>query len=399
MPHVEPDRIRNVALVGHRASGKTSLTEALLFEAGAINRLGSVDDGTTVSDHAPDERARGMSIAAGVASCRWQDRKVNLIDTPGDPSFVADALAALAVCEGAVFVVNAVAGVEVGTQRMWERAEELGLSRLLFVNMLDRERADFFAALDALKTAFGPHVVATEIPLGAEHELEGVIDLIDMKAFRARGTGRGSPEEIEIPAELRAQAEEYRDKLMDEVAEVSDELMEHYLEGDEISHEETVTALKSGVTARHDLPRDLRRRHAQPRHHAAAERTHRGPALARAAGAGGGRRRPARAGGRPRHGRAGVQDAGRPVRRAGSTCSASTAACSATTARRSTAAPTIGSGSASCWRPRAGTTSTPTSSARATSAAWPSSSTPRPVTCCPAPTASWRWGCRGCPGR
>ena len=248
MAHEGAKRIRNVALVGHRGSGKTSLNEALLFEAGAVNRLGSVADGTTVSDSAPDEKARGMSIASSLASFRWQDRKINLIDTPGEPSFVADALAALRVCEGSVFVVNGVMGVEVGTDRLWERAAELGLSRSIFVNMLDRERADFFRTLDSLKAAFGPHVVATEIPIGAEHELQGVIDLIDMKAYRYDGTDRAGAQEIEIPEDLRERAQEYREKLMDEVAEVSDELMEHYLEGEEISHEEMVSALKSGVT-------------------------------------------------------------------------------------------------------------------------------------------------------
>ena len=146
--------------------------------------MGSVADGTTVSDSAPDEKSRQMSIAASLASLRWDDRKVNLVDTPGEPSFVADALAALRVCEGAVFVVNGVMGVEVTTERMWQRADELGLARLIFVNMLDRERADFFRTLDSLKAAFGPHVVATEIPIGSEHDLEGVVDLIDMKAWR-----------------------------------------------------------------------------------------------------------------------------------------------------------------------------------------------------------------------
>jgi elongation factor G len=248
MAHTAADRIRNVALVGHRGSGKTSVNEALLFEAGAINRLGSVADGTTVSDWAADEKAREMSISASLASCHWDDRKINLIDTPGEPSFVADALAALRVCEGAVFVVNAVMGVEVSTDRLWQRAEELGLARMIFVNMLDRERADFFRTLDSLKEAFGQHVVATEIPIGSEHELEGVVDLIDMKAYRYEGGGRGNSQEVDVPDELRERAEEYREKLMDEVAEVSDELMERYLEGEEISHEETVTALKTGVT-------------------------------------------------------------------------------------------------------------------------------------------------------
>ncbi len=248
MPHEQADRIRNVALVGHRGSGKTSLNEALLYEAGNVSRMGSVADGTTISDSAPDEKARQMSIAASLSSLRWDDRKVNLVDTPGDAGFVADALAALRACEGAVVVVNGVMGVEVTTERMWQRAQELGLARLIFVNMLDRERADFFRTLDSLKSAFGPHVVATEIPIGSEHELEGVIDLIDMKAWRQDGTERGGATEVEIPDELRPRAEEYREKLMDEVAELSEELMERYLEGEEISHEETVTALKNGVT-------------------------------------------------------------------------------------------------------------------------------------------------------
>src|SRR3954469_4889769 len=243
------DKIRNVALVGHRGSGKTSLNEALLYEAGAVNRLGSVADGTTVSDSAPDEKARQMSIASSLASFEWEGRKVNLIDTPGEPSFVADAMAALRVCESAVFVINGVMGVEVNTNRLWTRAAELGLSRLVFVNMLDRERADFFRTLDQIKEAFGPHAVATEIPIGSEHEVCGVIDLIDMKAYEYDGPDRENCRAIEIPEELQAQAQEYREKLLDEVAEKSDELMERYLEGEEISREETVDALKAGVTA------------------------------------------------------------------------------------------------------------------------------------------------------
>ncbi len=241
------DRIRNVALVGHRGSGKTSLHEALLFQAGATNRLGSVVDGTTVSDGDDDEKARQMSISAHLSSFEWDDRKINLIDTPGEPSFVADALGSLRVCESAVFVINAVMGVEVSTTRLWERAAELDLARMLFVNMLDRERADFFRTLEQLKAAFGRHVVATEIPIGAEHDVSGVIDLVDMKAYRYEGTARDNCSEIPIPDDLRPVAEEYREKLMDEVAEVSDALMERYLEGEEISHEEIVGALKEGT--------------------------------------------------------------------------------------------------------------------------------------------------------
>jgi len=245
--HKAADRIRNVALVGHRGSGKTSLYEALLFQSGAISRLGTIVDGTTVSDCEPDEKARQMSLSAALASFEWQERRVNLIDAPGDPSFVADALGALRVCESAIFVVNAVMGVEIQTTRLWQRAAELDLARLLFVNMLDRERADFFRTLESLKSAFGPHVVATEIPIGVEHDVIGVIDLIDMKAYRYDGSGRENCTEIPIPEDQLAQAQEYRERMMDEVAENSDSLMERYLDGQEIAHEEIVAVLKEGT--------------------------------------------------------------------------------------------------------------------------------------------------------
>jgi elongation factor G len=241
------DRIRNVALVGHRGAGKTSLHEALLFEAGVTDRLGSVSEGNTVSDSGADEQARQMSIGTALSSLQWDGRKVNLIDTPGEPSFVADALGALRVCESAVFVVNGVMGVEVSTTRLWERAGELDIARMVFVNMLDRERADFFRTLEQLKKAFGAHVVATEIPIGSEHEVEGVIDLVDMKAFRQDSSERGDWSEIPIPEAQREISEEYREKLMEEVSEVSDALMERFLEGEEISHEEIVSALKEGT--------------------------------------------------------------------------------------------------------------------------------------------------------
>ena len=241
------DRIRNVSLVGHRGSGKTSLHEALLFEAAVTSRLGSVPDGSTVSDADPDEQSRQMSISTALSSFTWRDRKINLLDTPGEPSFVADALAALRVCESAVFVINAVTGVEVSTTRLWARAAELDLARMLYVNMLDRERADFARTLEQLKDAFGPHVVATEIPLGAEPDVQGVVDLVDMKAFRQDSAERGAWSEIPIPQEIQERAQEYRERLMDEVSEVSDSLMERYLEGDSISHQEIVDALKEGT--------------------------------------------------------------------------------------------------------------------------------------------------------
>ncbi len=195
--HKAADRIRNVALVGHRGSGKTSLHEALLFSGGAVNRLGSVVEGSTVSDTDPDEKARQMSISAALSSFEWQDRKVNLIDTPGDSSFVADALGALRVCESAVFVVNAVMGVEVHTTRLWQRAAELDLARLLFVNMLDRERADFFRTLEV-----------AQVRLRAARRRHR-----DPDRLRARGLGRDRPRRHEgLPVRRRRPRELRRDR-------------------------------------------------------------------------------------------------------------------------------------------------------------------------------------------
>ena len=242
-----PDRIRNIALIGHRGSGKTSTAEAILFEAGATSRLGRIGDGSTVLDFEPEEHAREMSIDAGLYSFEYAGNKINLIDTPGDPSFVAETVAALRVVDAAVVVVSGVSGVEVNTERLWERADSEGLARLVFVNMLDRERADFFATLESLKEAFGAHVVATEIPIGSERDVRGVVDLIDMTAFEYESAERGAANEIPVPDEVIEQAQAYREKLMDEVAENSDELMERYLEGEEISHDEIVAALKDGV--------------------------------------------------------------------------------------------------------------------------------------------------------
>ncbi len=246
MPGTEPGKIRNVAVIGHRGTGKTSLVEALLFETGTVNRLGSVTEKTTVSDHDDEERRRGMSISASVTHLEWEGRTINLIDTPGEPSFQADVLGALRVVEGAIVSVSGVMGVEVGTERLWKRCDQLGLARLILVNLLDRERADFYTTLEALQTRLSPKCVAVELPIGREHEFHGVIDLVHMVAYD-HGEGAGRDEPIDIPDDLRATADEYHDKLMDVVSETSDELMERYLEGGEITREEMAAAMKKLV--------------------------------------------------------------------------------------------------------------------------------------------------------
>ncbi len=248
MAHKAAKAIRNVTLIGHRGSGKTSLNEALLFESNTINRLGKISDGSTASDAEEDEKAREMSIQASLASFEWKDTKINLMDTPGDLSFVADVLGSLQVCDAAILVVNAVMGVEVNTERLWQRCKDLGLPRLIFINMLDRERADFYRTLDSLRESFGNAVVPTEIPIGSEHEICGVIDLIDMKGFEYKSGERANATPIDIPDDLRENAQKYREQLMDSVAENDDDLMERYLEDEEISHKEIVEALNKGVT-------------------------------------------------------------------------------------------------------------------------------------------------------
>jgi elongation factor G len=247
MPAVEPGKIRNVAVVGHRGTGKTSLVEAMLFQAGATNRLGVVEQGTTISDWDEDEQEREMSISDSLTHLEWQGRKINLIDTPGEPSFQGDAIAALHVVEGALVVVSGVMGVEVQTTRNWQRAEELGLARVVFVNMLDRERADFYRTLEQLRSQLGNQCVAIHLPVGSEHELTGIVDLLHMTAYTSpEGAREGSPGEI--PAELADQVEQYRTQLLDSVVETDEALMERYLDGQELSPEEVASALKAAVT-------------------------------------------------------------------------------------------------------------------------------------------------------
>jgi elongation factor G len=243
----EPGKIRNIAVAGHRGVGKTSLVEALLHQAGKTTRLGSIEQGTTVGDWDDDEHKRQMSLSGAQLHLEWQDRKINLLDTPGDAGFQADTLAALRVVEGALVVVSAVMGVEVNTVRVWKRADEYELSRVVFVNMLDRERADFFRVLDALRAQLSDRCIAIQLPIGSEHEVSGIVDLLHMCAYLDPGGGKeGGPQPI--PAELEEQVQEYREKLLDAVVETNEDLMARYLEGEELPAEDVAHALKDAVT-------------------------------------------------------------------------------------------------------------------------------------------------------
>jgi elongation factor G len=243
----EPGKIRNIAVVGHRGVGKTSLVEAMLFQAGKTNRLGTIEAGTTVSDWDDDEQKRQMSLSGSLLNLEWQDRKINLVDCPGDPGFQADTFAALRVVEGALVVMSAVMGVEVTTSRVWARADEYELSRVLVVNMLDRERADFFRALEAARTQLSDRCVAIQLPIGSEHELTGVVDLLHMCAYMDPSGGKeGGPEPI--PDDMQAQVQEYREKLLDAVVETNEDLMARYLDGEELASADVAAALKDAVT-------------------------------------------------------------------------------------------------------------------------------------------------------
>jgi elongation factor G len=243
----ESGKIRNVAVVGHRGTGKTSLVEAMLFQAGAVNRLGAVEAGTTVTDWDDDEHKRQMSLASSLAHLEWQGRKINLIDTPGDSGFQADTIASLSVVEGALVVVSGVMGVEVNTARVWNRAEALELSRVVFVNMLDRERADFYRTLAALQEQLSDRCVAIELPIGTEHELSGVVDLLHNCAYMdPSGAREGDP--VAIPDDMAGIVAEYREKLLDAVVLTDETLMESYLGGEELDPHAVAAALKSAVT-------------------------------------------------------------------------------------------------------------------------------------------------------
>jgi len=236
--------IRNIVLLSHSGAGKTSLAEAVLFDSGAITRLGKVDEGTTTSDYDPDEVKRKISINLALLPCEWQGTKLNLIDTPGYSDFVGEVKAAIRVSEGAVIVVCAASGVEVGTEQVWEYCEEAKLSRLIFINKMDRENANFYQTLEQLKSKFGAKCLPVQLPIGAQDDFQGVVDLLTMKGYA------GSPaKEIEIPSSLEEQARSFREKLVEAIAEIDDRLIEKYLGGEELSLEELSNGLRQAVIA------------------------------------------------------------------------------------------------------------------------------------------------------
>jgi elongation factor G len=244
MKTYEANDIRNVLLVGHGGAGKTTLLEAMLFASGALTRMGSVEDGNTVSDFEPEETKKAISVSLAMAPVEWNGVKINVLDAPGYADFVGDVRAAVRAADAVMLVVSAVDGVEVQTEVAWELAVEAGLPRAILINKLDRERASFERTLDELVQAFGTQVAPLELPLGEEHDFEGVADLLSRKAFRYSGGPTAA--ESEWPDDISGKADPYREKLMEAVAESDDDLIEKYLEEGELSEEEVLHGVKKG---------------------------------------------------------------------------------------------------------------------------------------------------------
>lgn len=244
MKQYSVDRLRNVVLLGHSSSGKTSLAEAMLFSTGATNRMGRVEDGTTVADFDVEEHRRGISINTAVVPVEWSDHKINVLDAPGFMDFLGDIKGALAVADEAVIVVDASAGVEVGTELVWGYADEVSSPRLVFINKIDRENVRFDRVLGQLEASFNVAFVPIQVPIGEGGNFEGVVDLVSMKAFTGDGGAGG-----DVPAAAADRAGTYRRRMMEAAAENDDELLMKYLDGEELSGDEIRRGFQAGVAS------------------------------------------------------------------------------------------------------------------------------------------------------
>jgi len=238
------EQLRNVVLLGHGSSGKTSLGEAMLFNAGAISRMGRVEDKNTVSDYDEEEQTRGFSVSSSVLPCEWNGHKLNIIDAPGYMDFVGEVTISIQATDGAVLVISAASGVEVGAELHWRYLDDKGRPRLIFVNKLDRENTDFGRVLEELGNKFDATFVPIQLPIGSGASFEGIIDLVSLKAYIG-----DSETPVDIPADLQDAAEETRMEMMEYAAESDDELMMKYLDGEELSNEEIISALAQGSSA------------------------------------------------------------------------------------------------------------------------------------------------------
>jgi elongation factor G len=253
MAKYESKSIRNLAIVGHGGTGKTSLCESFLFVSGKNERLGRVDDGTSTMDYEPEEQKRRVSISSAANFIEWEKHKINIIDTPGDSNFTYDIKCSMSIVENAIVVVDAVGGVEFQTQKVWELADEFKLPRIIFINRMDRERADFNKALESIKSKFANKVTPVCLPIGAEDKFNGIVDLIGSKAYLF-SDNKGLGKATDIPAEMTELVKTLRNTMVEDIAETDDELMNKYLEAGELSPEELRQGLKKGVCSDSLIP-------------------------------------------------------------------------------------------------------------------------------------------------
>ena len=255
MKKYEAEAIRNVGIFSHGGEGKTSVVEGMLFLAGENTRLGRVDDGTSLMDYEPEEMERKSTISSSLACFEWGKTKINFIDTPGDDNFIADAKLCMKVVDSAIILVSAVSGVKVQTEKVYGYAKDFEIPVLFFINKMDRERADFERTVEDIRKNFSDQsVVALQMPIGKEEEFKGFVDLMTMKAYLYKGDASGGFDATEIPADLKDAAASYREKLVESVVEIDDEVMERYLNGDEIKIEEIEKCLKDGIWKRKIAP-------------------------------------------------------------------------------------------------------------------------------------------------
>ncbi len=254
MKQYSADKKRNIAIVGHGSSGKTSLTAAFLFDSKVTNRLTRVDKENTITDYDPDEKQRKISINSALCHFEWNDHKINLIDCPGYSNFLWDTRASLRAVDAGALVVCAVSGVEVGTEKCWEMLEEFGIPRIFIINKLDRENSDFTRTVNSIQDFFGRQVVPVQIPIGSEQNFKGVIDLIEKKAYIFEGGETGSFKQEDIPDDLKKEVEKKAEELTEMIAENDEQLMEKYFENGELSTKELIDGFKKSVFERQIFP-------------------------------------------------------------------------------------------------------------------------------------------------
>ncbi len=251
MSVIDVEKIRNIALIAHSSAGKTSLVEAILYNAGSLSRMGRIEDGNTIGDFDPEEIERNLTISSSVSYYDWSNYRINIIDTPGFLNFIEDARGCLIASDGAIVVVSALSGVKAETKKVWDYASEFGLPSIIYINKMDKENANFSMVIDSIEKTFELEPIPLYLPVGEGENFSGIVDILKLKAYKTEGN---ESEGVDIPEEMAKQVEDYRKKLVEKVAEADDALLEKYLEGEELTHEEIINGIREGSINRRFIP-------------------------------------------------------------------------------------------------------------------------------------------------